>query len=62
MSKPTRYHPLLVSLHWLLALLILFMTAPLAAGLVLKAEYDLNREPRLELKNNVFRAQIAARF
>ena len=38
------------------------LTAPLAAGFVLKAEYDLNREPGLELKNDVFRAQIAARF
>lgn len=38
------------------------LTAPLVAGLVLKAEYDFNREPRLELKNDVFRAQIAARF
>jgi hypothetical protein len=38
------------------------LTAPLAAGLLLKAEYDFNREPRLELKNDVFRAQIAARF
>jgi len=38
------------------------LTAALSAGLVLKAQYDFNREPRLELKNDIFRAQIAARF
>lgn len=34
MEKPTRYHPLLVSIHWLSAILILFML--LAGILVLK--------------------------
>jgi hypothetical protein len=38
------------------------LTAPLSPGFILKAEYDFNREPRLELKNDIFRAQIAARF
>jgi len=38
------------------------VTAALNAGLILKAEYDFNREPRFELKNDIFRAQIAARF
>ena len=38
------------------------LTAALSAGFVLKAEYDFNREPRLEVKNDVFRAQVAARF
>jgi hypothetical protein len=37
-------------------------TASLGAGLLLKAQYDRSREPRLELENNIFRAQIAARF
>lgn len=38
------------------------VTAALNAGFILKAEYDFNREPRFELKNDIFRAQIAARF
>lgn len=38
------------------------LTAPLGAGFILKAEYDFSREPRLELRNDIFRAQVAARF
>ena len=36
------------------------LTAPLSPGFILKAEYDFNREPRLELKNDIVRTQIAA--
>jgi hypothetical protein len=38
------------------------LTAALDAGFLVKVEYDFNREPGLELKNDVFRAQIAAHF
>jgi hypothetical protein len=38
------------------------LTAELAAGVVLKAEYAFNKEPDNELKNDIFRAQVAARF
>ena len=42
MKMASRYHPLLVTLHWLLALLIL---AALAVGFFLLASMD-NSEPR----------------
>ena len=34
----------------------------LSSGFLLKVEYDINREKDLELKNNVFMAQVAVQF
>ena len=34
----------------------------LSTGFLIKVEYDINREANLELKDNVFRAQVAVQF
>ena len=38
------------------------LTAALAADVILKAEYAFNREADADRKNDIFRAQVAARF